>query len=129
MRRKQAVLAAKQEVIGRVLEAAYSRVMELSPAEYFDMLEKLLREYALPEEGEICFSARDLDRMPEGFTGKIRTIAAEKGGSLTLSGETRRIDGGFILIYGGVEENCTIKAVFDSKRDELSDRVNRLLFG
>ena len=129
MRRKQAVLAAKQEVIGRVLEAAYSRVMELSPAEYFDMLEKLLREYALPEEGEICFSARDLDRMPEGFTGKIRTIAAEKGGSLTLSGETRRIDGGFILIDGGVEENCTIKAVFDSKRDELSDRVNRLLLG
>ena len=38
------------------------------------------------------------------------------------------MDGGFILIYGGIEENCTIKALFDAKRDELSDKVNRQLF-
>lgn len=38
------------------------------------------------------------------------------------------IDGGFLLVYGGMEENCGIKAVFDSVKDELSDQVNRLLF-
>lgn len=129
MRRKQAYLAAKQEVISHVLESAYSRVMNLEVKEYFDMLEKLLERYVLPEEGEICFSAKDLGRMPEGFSGKIKTIAANKGGSLTLSDEARDIDGGFLLVYGGIEENCTIKAVFDAKREELSDQVNRLLFG
>ena len=129
MRRKQAYLAAKQEVISHVLESAYSTVMNLEVKEYFDMLEKLLERYVLPEEGEICFSAKDLGRMPEGFSGKIKTIAANKGGSLTLSDEARDIDGGFLLVYGGIEENCTIKAVFDAKREELSDRVNRLLFG
>lgn len=129
MRRKQAYLAAKQEVISHVLESAYSTVMNLEEKEYFDMLEKLLERYVLPEEGEICFSAKDLGRMPEGFSGKIKTIAANKGGSLTLSDEARDIDGGFLLVYGGIEENCTIKAVFDAKREELSDQVNRLLFG
>lgn len=129
MRRKQAYLAAKQEVISHVLESAYSTVMNLEVKEYFDMLEKLLERYVLPEEGEICFSAKDLGRMPEGFSGKIKTIAANKGGSLTLSDEARDIDGGFLLMYGGIEENCTIKAVFDAKREELSDQVNRLLFG
>ena len=129
MRRKQAYLAAKQEVISHVLESAYSTVMNLEVKEYFDMLEKLLERYVLPEEGEICFSAKDLGRMPEGFSGKIKTIAANKGGSLTLSDEARDIDGGFLLVYGGIEENCTIKAVFDAKREELSDQVNRLLFG
>ena len=39
------------------------------------------------------------------------------------------MDGGFLLVYGGIEENCTISAVFASKREELSDQVNRLLFG
>lgn len=129
MRRKQAVLAAKQEVIGTVLGKAYDTVMGLDVDAYFDLLEKLLEEHVLPDKGEICFSQRDLERMPEGFTGKIKTIAAAKGGSLTLSDEARPIDGGFLLVYGGIEENCTIKAVFDSKREELSGRVNRLLFG
>ena len=129
MRRKQANLAAKQDVISAVLGKSYDTVMELDADEYFGMLEKILENHVLPEKGEICFSQRDLARMPEGFTGKIKTIAASKGGSLALSDEARRIDGGFLLIYGGIEENCTIKAVFDSKREELSDRVNRLLFG
>ena len=129
MRRKQAYLAAKQEVISHVLQSAYDTVMNLDVKEYFDMLEKLLEKYVLPEEGVICFSDQDLKRMPEGFSGKIKTIAANKGGSLTLSNEARDIDGGFLLVYGGIEENCTIKAVFDAKREELSDQVNRLLFG
>ena len=124
MHRKQAYLAAKQEVISGVLEKAYAAVMDLEVKEYFGMLEK----YTLPESGEIRFSKKDLERMPEGFTGRIKTIAAEKGGSLTLSDKAEDIDGGFLLVYGGIEENCTIKAVFDSKREELSDQVNRLLF-
>ena len=129
MRRKQALLAARQEVISAVLEKAYAAVLALEEEEYFGLLEKLLEKYVLPEEGEICFSRKDLERMPENFAGRIRTIAAEKGGSLTVSREPRGIDGGFLLVYGGIEENCTIKAVFRAKKEELSDRINRLLFG
>lgn len=129
MRRKQAVLSAKQEVIREVLEKAYEHVMNLDDEKYFELLEKLLGKYVLLQDGVIYFSKQDLERMPEGFSGKIKTIAAEKGGSLTLSGEGRQTEGGFLLAYGGIEENCTIRAVFDSKREELSDKVNRLLFG
>lgn len=129
LQRKQAILAAKQEVIGGVLEAAYDAVMDLDDADYFELLEKLLEKHVLPEAGVICFSAKDLGRMPAGFPDKISRIAAAKGGSLALSGQPEEMDGGFRLVYGGVEENCAIRAVFASKREELSDRVNRLLFG
>lgn len=129
MQRKQAILAAKQEVIGGVLEAAYDAVMNLDDAKYFEMLEKLLEKHALPEAGVICFSAKDLGRMPAGFPDKIKNIAASKGGSLTVSGKPEKMDGGFLLVYGGIEENCTISAVFASRREEMSDQVNRLLFG
>ena len=129
MRRKQAVLAAKQEIIGEVIGRAYEAVLNLDDDKYFAMLEKLLEKYALAADGEICFSQKDLGRMPEGFTGRIKTIAAAKGGTLTLLKEAREMDGGFVLIYGGIEENCTITAVFDSGKEELSDQVNRLLFG
>ena len=60
----------------------------------------------------------------------MKVLAAKKkGGSLELT-ETvpDGMDGGFILTYGGIEENCTIKALFDARREELSDKVNRQLF-
>ena len=103
--------------------------MDLDDEKYFEMLEKLLEKHALAEDGTICFSEKDLERMPEGFPEKIKSIAASQGGSLTLSEKPEKVDGGFLLVYGGIEENCTIRAVFDSKREELSDQVNRLLFG
>lgn len=129
MQRKQAVLAAKQEMIREVLREAYEEILGLEAERYFGLMEKLLKEYVLPEEGEICFNSRDLERMPEGFSGRIRTIAVEAGGSLTLSETPLDTDGGFLLVYGGIEENCTLKAVFSSRREELSDQVNRMLFG
>ncbi len=128
MRRKQAYLEAKQEAIHAVIQTAYEKVMNLDNEAYFDLLEKMLEKYVLPREGIICFAKRDLDRMPEGFSGKVKTAAAEKGGSLVLSQEPAEIDGGFLLVYGGIEENCGIKAIFDSMKDELSDQVNRMLF-
>ena len=129
MQRKQAVLAAKQEMIREVLREAYEEILGLEAERYFGLMEKLLKEYVLPEEGEICFNSRDLERMPEGFSGRIRTIAAAAGGGLTLSETPLDTDGGFLLVYGGIEENCTLKAVFSSRREELSDQVNRMLFG
>ena len=66
--------------------------------------------------------------MPAGFEEEIQKAAAAKGGALSLAKEAKEMDGGFILVYGGIEENCTIKALFDAKRDELSDKVHGLLF-
>ena len=66
MQRKQAILAAKQEVISSVLKAAYDAVMNLDDEKYFEMLEKLFEKNVLPEAGEIRFSAKDLGRMTWG---------------------------------------------------------------
>ena len=45
-----------------------------------------------------------------------------------MSEKAKEMDGGFILVYGGVEENCTIRAMFDANRDHLSDKVHEVLF-
>lgn len=128
LQKRTKILAAKQEVIAEVLEKAYEKVKAMSEEEYFSMLLKMVEKYALPQEGEICFSAADLARLPDGFEAKVSETAASKGGSLRLSREGRKIDNGFILIYGGIEENCTIRAMFDAKKDELSDIVHQLVF-
>ena len=126
--RRTALLRAKQEIIAEVIEAAYTTLKEEDAESYFLTMEKILKTYVLAEAGEIYFSAADLARMPSGFEKKIEAAAKEKGGSLVLKKEPKAIADGFVLVYGGIEENCTLKALFDARRDELQDKVNAILF-
>ena len=66
--------------------------------------------------------------MPADFEKKIKAAAEAKGGKLVLKKEPKAIPDGFVLVYGGVEENCTLKALFDVKKDQLQDKVNEILF-
>ena len=127
--RRTESLKSKQEVIAQIIDRAYEKVCSMDADSYFAMLEKMVQKYALAQDGEICFSAKDLGAMPAGFEEKIRAAAKKAGGSLKLSKEERKIENGFILIYGGIEENCTIRAIFDARRDEMQDTVHSLVFG
>ena len=127
-KRKTALLKAKQEIIAEIIGSAYQTLKEEDTASYFLTMEKLIKTYALADAGEIYFSAADLGRMPADFEKRIEAAAKENGGILTLKEEPKEIPDGFILVYGGVEENCTLKALFDAKKDQLQDRVNEMLF-
>lgn len=128
LQRRTSILAAKQEVIRDVLDKAYGALKTMEAGEYFAMLKKMLEKYALPQEGIIYFSPADLGRITKEFEDEVSRIAENKGGKLTVSKEGKKIENGFILAYGGIEENCTLKAMFDAKKDELSDKIHQLLF-
>ena len=128
LKKRQTVLARKQVIIGEMLKAAYDELLAKPDDEYFAWMEQLLSRYVTDQTGEIYVSKRDLERMPVEFPAKIEEVAKEKGGSLVLKDEPKDIDGGFILVYGGVEENCSVGALFESQRDELADKVHRMLF-
>ena len=50
------------------------------------------------------------------------------GGSLKLSKDPAPVKNGFILKYGGIEENCSLDALFASRTDALVDKVNAALW-
>ena len=127
-KRKTALLQTKQEIIAEVIGKAYETLKNEDTKSYFLTMEKLLNAYALAESGEIYFSEADLARMPADFEQKIKAAAEAKGGKLVLKKGPKAIPDGFVLVYGGVEENCTLKALFDGKRDQLQDKVNEILF-
>ena len=118
-----------RKIVAQAEARAEDSVKRLASSSDMRMLEKVIEKYVLPEEGTICFTEKDRKRMPQGYMEKVYETAKKKGGSLELT-ETvpDGMDGGFILTYGGIEENCTIKALFDARREELSDKVNRQLF-
>lgn len=126
--RRQVLLEAKQAIIARILDRAYHTLIEADEDAYFRIIKEMLGKYAAAQAGEVCFSEKDLDRMPEGFEKEIQEIAKKKGGTLILSKEPRKISGGFVLVYGGIEENCSFQAMFHSRKDELADEVHKILF-
>ena len=128
LQRRTRVLSAKQEVIAEVLNKAYEKLKAMETADYFAMMMKILDKYVLAQAGEIYFSQADVNRMPADGRAEIEKIAKAKGGSLKICSQEKGIEGGFVLAYGGIEENCTLRAMFDAKRDELSDEAHRLLF-
>lgn len=128
MQKKRILLKARQEIISDCIEKAYLSLKNLDDTEYFKLIERMISKYALPQDGIICFSEADLKRMPSNFKESVDKIAVEKGGRLTISAESRDIDGGFVLTYGGIEENCSFKALFESAREDLQDITRKMLF-
>lgn len=128
LKKRQVILKAKQDILSDILEKAYQKMLNMDTKSYFELLEKMLDKYVLGKDGEIYFSQKDLERMPEDFTKKVKSIGKKKGGSLNIASCARTIDGGFILNYGGIEENCSFKSIFLAEKETLADKVNEILF-
>lgn len=128
LQKRKTILSAKQQIIEEAIQKTKDTLKSLSDEEYFDLIFKMVSKYAQPKTGQIIFSLRDLERIPADFEQQINQAIMPRGGSLTISSENRPIDGGFVLVYGDIEENCTFTAVLRSKYDILQDKVHKYLF-
>lgn len=126
--KRQLLLQEKQNLIGEVLEKAKETFLALPEVEYFDTLLALLKKNALSEQGEILLNERDRKRLPADFEKKAEEAAKAKGGSLRISEKTREIDGGLILVYEGIEQNCSVDALFETNIEMLQDKIQNILF-
>ena len=122
---KKAFLNSKQSVIAKMLSDGLEKAKRLPDDEYFSLIVKMIEKNSHDDRGVIYFGKKDLGRLPSGFQDKINKVSK---GELVISQEALDIDSGFILAYGGIEENCSFDAICRSKAEELSDRASSLLF-
>ena len=121
---RRAVLSARSEVINDVIEKAYEKLKGRDSASYFAMLIDMVGAAAHGEEGTIVLSPADMRRLPSDFENNVNKAAAAKGGSLKLD----PAGDGFVLKYAGIDENCSLSAIFESRKTDLSDIVYRKLW-
>lgn len=126
--KKRVLFWLKSRDSSATIGMAKAELKGLETGAYFDMILKLAVKSAQTGEGEILFSKKDLERLPEGFEDRLNAALKDKGAVLRISGDTRDIDGGFVLTYGGIEENCSIDALFDAAHEVLQDKVQEILF-
>ncbi|MDO4437958.1 MAG: V-type ATP synthase subunit E family protein [Eubacteriales bacterium] len=128
LKRKQQLLIAKQSLIKEVISKAALSLQNLSDAEYFEVLKKLFKKHLPTQDAVILFSEKDLKRLPDGFVDELSAMLLESGHELKLGGKAPDIKSGFILDFGGVEENLSFEALMDNSMELLMDKVNKELF-
>jgi len=126
---KKIILDAKQQIINDIINKAKNSLANLSDSEYVEVLILMVKKYAHNKSGKIQFSLADKKRLTKDFDALLQKVLSEKeGASLTVSEDAAKVDGGFLLIYGDIEENCSFEALFNASKEELQDKVNALLF-
>lgn len=126
---RRAQLAARSAVISDVIERAKKELLNTDAPAYFDMLADMAEKACHGEAGTMVLSPADVKRLPAGFAEKVNAAAKAKGGSLDIAAAgDPAIDGGFVLKYGGIDENCSISAIFAEKSTDLADIVYRKLW-
>ncbi|MDR1467137.1 MAG: hypothetical protein LBI55_01755 [Oscillospiraceae bacterium] len=126
--KKKNILKTKRKIATDIIEKARIYLKNLPDKEYFEIILKIIKKFALPKSGEILFSQNDLSRLPQNFDSKLSKILENKNKKLTISKKTNSSDFGFVLIYGSIEENCTIDALFEEKYDVFLDTVIGIIF-
>ncbi len=118
---RKLLLNKKQELINKALTAAKEKLQNLSEIEYFQVLTKLIDSYKTDEKGVMKLSKSDLDRLPADFE---KTLPPQ----IKLSKESADIKNGFLLIYEGIDINCSFDALFEDKAEQLQDKAASILF-
>lgn len=119
---RNALLACRREEIERTLNETLQALCQLPDEAYFEALTRLLKQNVRPGNGVIRLNQRDRERMPASFQQELASQ------NITLSDATVAIEGGFVLSYGDIEQNCAFSALLADRRDALEDLVNRELF-
>lgn len=121
----RAVLKEKLSIIDDTLSRSLEIIKALPKKEYFEILKELIYKNARQGEGELRLSKEDKAKLPANFIDSVNNSL--KNSKINL-GECADIDSGFILVYGDIDVNCSFDAIAASKRDELRDILNSLLF-
>lgn len=120
--RKRIILKEKQDIIDGVLRAAVDEILNFDPRRYFELMLRLAEKRAGDIPGEIILSERAKTWMTEAFKTGIENL------KLTVSEKTADFEGGFIIVYGDIEENCSLRALMESEHDRLHDLLSKFLF-
>ena len=120
-------LIAKQEIINEIFETSIEELCNLSKDDFKEFVYSSILNSDILGEQKIILNDAGKKIVDEVLLSEINKELGSKT-SITLSKETRKFKGGFILEKDGIEINNTFEALVNSLRDDLSSDVAIALF-
>lgn len=126
LERRNSMLAFKQQMIREAIDSARESLENAPAPEYFALLLQLAGRFSQKGKAEMRLNKRDLDRLPADFEASLKKAVPQA--DITVSKEPCEIESGFLLVYGGIDVNCTFRAIFEEAEGELRDVTGKILF-
>ncbi|MGL4730013.1 MAG: V-type ATP synthase subunit E, partial [Clostridium sp.] len=119
-------LIAKQQVINKVFEAAVKELNNMKDEEFLAYVKNQIKSLPLTGKQSIIVASKDKSKITPEFLNELN--GELKDLKVSLSDETREINGGFILSKDGIEINCSFEDIINSLRYDLENEVANMLF-
>lgn len=120
-------LAARQEMVDQAFSLALKKLCTLPDEKYIQTTVSLLAKAAPDGTGSVIFSKEKHDSIGAAAVAAANKQLGEKG-KLTLSNEVRPIQGGFVLVRGRVEINCTFETLVRLQKNTMAGEAANSLF-
>lgn len=124
LEKRNAVLKTKRAEIDKTILAVLDYIKKVDDKAYFALLYRLASLTA-GKEGVVYLNTKDLQRVPADFEQQLAKVGLKATLSKTPD---NRIDTGFVLKNGDIEDNMDFAAVLADKREAVEDLINRELF-
>lgn len=122
-------LGAKREMLDKIFAEALKRLNDMPKDEYIEYLSEYLSKLSLDGEEIVLpkkYAIASIDEVIH--TGKLASLLGKKPNVTLSSDENRMIDGGFVLVKNGIEQNHTFEALVSYYRDDLESEVLKILY-
>lgn len=122
-------LRAKREMLDKVFAEALKRLNDMPKDEYLAYLGGYLSKLELKGEEIVLPKKYGISSIDEALhTGKLAALLGKRPDVKLCSDESRVIDGGFVLVKNGIEQNHTFESLLQYYRDELESEVLKILY-
>ena len=114
------------EVKNQIIEDVFSKIEEkinlYDDEKYCEFIYSLAQKNSLDGKGVLKLNQKDLTRNLDSLKSKLSVLNIE------VDNEPCEISGGFLLVYGEIIINCSVQALLREKREEITDKINSILF-
>lgn len=122
-------LGAKREMLDKIFAEALKRLNSMSKDEYLNYLGDYLSKLELNGEEIILPKKYGITSVNEIMHVSKLAALFGKGPNFKLCADTSRvIEGGFVLVKNGIEQNHTFESLLGYYRDELESEVLKILY-
>lgn len=125
---KKTLLATKISIINDVIDEAMKKLKSLPDIEYFNTIKILVSQYACNGLGTLRFSQSDISRLPQSFEASLNEALKGSDRAIVISSEPVCIDGGFVIVYDDIEQNCSFDSLMNASLDEIKDALYEEIF-
>ena len=118
-------LAAKQSAVSKAIDAAIEKIANMENDAYISFLAGKIAETGI-KDGSLLLNAKDKQAVGDKLIKAANALLPD--GKLTLSDETIKAKGGFILRYGAREINSTLETMISSIKESVTPEIVAVLF-